>query len=209
MKDSLFTPQADPAQFPQEYGRVLTDGSFVLLDPATPRPWQHLLSNDNYLEWLFSGAPTDQGFTIETGFDPECNALWADVKTDPRYRLWQSGVITASAPILDYDTRRLAFRGPMGTLSSPEAVRRGKCANSGAPVVGTTCGAVRVRLELSAWKQAQITRHFRGATYNITIRRDSKTSLLGPRLIVNGQSVEGTLIKPWPPKTMVEVAVQY
>ncbi len=277
--DTTSFPDCEPPRIRQEYGRFLDDASYALEDPATPRPWQHLLSNPDYLlsitqlgtgfstyrgifanrvtqsyaetefddktsgrffyirdaetgdvfsptvypvesdltrfdsyrctygfgtldwhvktrgldcrlgvvvppqescelyhlelaaldgkprqldvffylEWLFGGAPRDQGFGIVTGFDRQANTLWANVKTDPRYRFHQSGFITATVPICDFDSRRLAFRGPLGTLSAPDAVRRGSCTNSGAPFIGTTCGAIRMRIDVPAHTPTSLT----------------------------------------------------
>jgi cellobiose phosphorylase len=60
----------------------------------------------------------------------------------------------------------------------------------------------------SSWGNARITRHFRGAIYTITIQRDSEKPLEACRIMVNGQPTEGSLIKPAPPGTTVEIVVQ-
>lgn len=109
-----------------------------------------------YLEWAFFGAPEYHGFAITTGFDPAANAHWADVKTHPRYRAHQTGFVTASHPILDYDGRRLAFEGPLGSIQRPGAVEAGRCRNSGAPIIGTATGAVRTRLEIGPSGSASV-----------------------------------------------------
>ncbi len=101
-----------------------------------------------YLEWAFTGPPEYHGFAITSGFDPDANALWADVKTHPRFRAHQTAFVTCSAPIRDFDGRRLAFEGPLGSIQHPEAVENGRCRNSAAPVIGTATGAVRAHVHL-------------------------------------------------------------
>jgi len=102
-----------------------------------------------YLDWEFGGAPRELGSAINASFDKTLNAQVSDLNIPPQYRFHQTGFITASIPILDYDCRRLAFLGSLGTISKPIAVAKGQCSNSGGPVIGTTCGAVRVRLEIA------------------------------------------------------------
>ncbi|MFH1616744.1 MAG: glycosyl hydrolase family 65 protein [Planctomycetota bacterium] len=109
-----------------------------------------------YLEWKFGGATNEWGKTIYAGFNKDINALVADLNVPPEYRFCQTGFITATERILDYDCRRLAFIGTLGSVSQPEAVRRGKCFCTQGPELGTTCGAVRVNIELPPSRSIKI-----------------------------------------------------
>ncbi|MFH1615128.1 MAG: hypothetical protein ABIG61_08615 [Planctomycetota bacterium] len=102
-----------------------------------------------YLEWEFSGAPTELGFQTDAYFDTQLNAHIANVRLPDQYRFNQTGFITASVPIIDFDCRRSSFLGTIGTISQPAAVSRGMCSNSPGPRLGEiTCGAVRICIEL-------------------------------------------------------------
>jgi len=109
-----------------------------------------------FLEWDFGGAPTEDGGTINTYFDKSLNANVANLNIPQQYRFHQTGFITSTEPVVDYDSRYLAFVGPMGTISNPIAVISGKCSNSGEPVIGTTCGAVRVSVAIDPNESKQI-----------------------------------------------------
>lgn len=100
------------------------------------------------LEWDFSGASREDGGAINTHFDKSLNTHIANLNVPPEYRFSQTGFITSTETIADFDSRYLAFIGSMGTISRPDAVVNGKCSNSGEPLIGTTCGAVRVSLVL-------------------------------------------------------------
>lgn len=109
-----------------------------------------------FLEWDFGGAPTEGGGSINTCFDESLNAHVANLNIPPQYRFHQTGFITSTEPVVDFDSRYLAFVGPMGTISSPIAVINGKCSNSGEPIIGTTCGAVRVSVSLDPSESRQV-----------------------------------------------------
>jgi cellobiose phosphorylase len=108
------------------------------------------------LEWEFGGAPPEFGAVIRTQFNQDINALIADLATAPENRFHQTGFITCSEHLADYDSRYLAFLGPLGTITAPAAVVKGKCSNSGCPILGSTCGAVRVSVEIEAGKSKEI-----------------------------------------------------
>ena len=109
-----------------------------------------------FLEWAFSGSPIEDGIAINTYFDKSLNTHVANLNVPQQYRFHQTGFITSTEPVVDYDSRYLAFLGPMGTISCPTAVVNGKCSNSGEPIIGTTCGAVRVSVVLDPAENKQI-----------------------------------------------------
>ncbi len=46
----------------------------------------------------------------------------------------------------------------------------------------------------AAWQEAEITRHFRGADYHITIRNPQRREAAAPKIFVDGQPIEGSLL---------------
>ena len=59
----------------------------------------------------------------------------------------------------------------------------------------------------AAWPGFTVTRRFRGATYQISVRNPGRISGRVAHLEVGGQRIEGTLVPPAPPGATVQVEV--